>query len=336
MRVAQRAVSANTSSAFNFFVHDRWQNGVNGHGGDSGARFTWTQSTDVPSDQGFKYSLKLNTITPDTTTGTNKYQIMRHVIEQQNIVDLNFSSAQAKTFTLSFWVKSSVTGTYSASFLISGATRSYIATYTVNSADTWEKKTITIAGDTSGTWNKTNGIGININWALGVGTDFQGTAGSWTATNDLATSGSVSWIGTLGATFYITGVQLEPGTVATPFERRSYGQELALCQRYYCKTFPVTTAPAQNVISNGALGYVSQTTTASTDVGWRFPVEMRLAPSVVTTYSTNANSANWSTNTDTPTSSLFYQGSTGLTVRGSASGAAGRGYSIHVSAEAEL
>jgi hypothetical protein len=331
MRIDQRNAGVSVTPGVATYIVDRWLVGE-----DTDGAVSSQQSTDVPVGEGFTNSLITSVATADTSLSASQSLIISHRIEGYNFADFDFGTAAAKSFTLSFWVKSSVTGTYSASFLISGATRSYIATYTVNSADTWEKKTITIAGDTSGTWNKTNGIGININWALGVGTDFQGTAGSWTATNDLATSGSVSWIGTLGATFYITGVQLEPGSVATPFERRSFGQELALCQRYYCKTFPVTTAPAQNVISNGALSYVSQTTTAPTDVGWRFPVEMRLTPSVVTTYSTNANSANWSTNTDTPTASLFYEGSTGLAVRASASGAVGRGYSIHVSAEAEL
>lgn len=136
-------------------------------------------------------------------------------------------------------------------------------------------------------------------------------------------------------TVLLTSVQLENGTVATQYEDRTFGTELALCQRYFCKTFPLATAPAQNAGPNGAIGFVSQAAVLSSAL-WRFPVEMRTDPSTVTTFSTNAANGNWSTNVDTPTASVVHAGSTGIEIRASTPSAAGRGYTIHATASAEL
>ncbi len=154
-------------------------------------------------------------------------------VEGLNVADLAWGTANAATVTLSFWVRSSLTGTFGGSLKNSAGDRSYPFSYTISAANTWEKKSITIAGDTSGTWLTTNGIGIDLNFGLGNGSTFSGTAGSWQAANLVSATGAVSVVGTNGATFYITGVQLEVGSSATPFERRLYGQELANCQRYY-------------------------------------------------------------------------------------------------------
>jgi hypothetical protein len=154
-------------------------------------------------------------------------------IEGFSISDLGWGTAAAKTVTLSFWVQSSLAGLHSGALVNGSFNRSYPYGFTIGAVNTWEYKTITIPGDTTGTWNATNGIGIGVTFNLGCGSDFLGTANAWAAANKSGVTGAISVVGTSGATFYITGVQLEPGTVATPFERRSYGQELALCQRYY-------------------------------------------------------------------------------------------------------
>jgi len=159
------------------------------------------------------------------------------VIEGFNVADLGWGTASAQAVSLSFWVRSSLTGSFGGAFKNLGDTRNYPFTYTISVANTWEQKTITVAGDTSGTWLTNNSAGINIRFSLGCGTTYSGTAGAWTGTNVWQPTGSTSVVGTSGATFYITGVQLEKGSVATPFEFRSIGQELALCQRYYEKGF---------------------------------------------------------------------------------------------------
>jgi hypothetical protein len=153
-------------------------------------------------------------------------------IEGFNFADLAWGTASAYTVTLSFWVRSSLTGTFGGSLRNSGNTRSYPFTYTISAANTWEQKSITIAGDTSGTWLATNGLGVTVTFGLGVGSTFSGTAGSWAGTNYNSATGATSVVSTNGATFYITGVQLERGSNATSFEFRDYGRELAMCQRY--------------------------------------------------------------------------------------------------------
>ena len=155
-------------------------------------------------------------------------------IEGFNTADLGWGTANAKTVTLSFQVYSSLTGTFGGSLQNSAQNRSYPFTFTVSSANIWTSISVTIAGDTTGTWiGATNGIGIQLNFGLGVGSTYSGTAGAWSGANYFAPTGATSVVGTSGATFYITGVQLEVGSSATGFEYRQYGQELALCQRYY-------------------------------------------------------------------------------------------------------
>jgi hypothetical protein len=158
---------------------------------------------------------------------------LEHRIEGFNTADLNWGTANAQTVTLSFWVRSSITGTNSGVLQNADFTRTYPFTYTVASANTWEYKTITIVGDTTGTWNTTNSTGIGIRFNLGTGSNESKTAGAWASGGGVAATGSVSIVGTSGATFYITGVQLEKGSTATSFDYRPYGTELVLCQRYF-------------------------------------------------------------------------------------------------------
>jgi hypothetical protein len=167
------------------------------------------------------------------TVGASDIFAIQQRIEGYNVADLNWGTANAKTVTLSFWVRSSLTGTFGGALKNSDSSRSYPFSYTISVANTWEQKSITIAGDTSGTWLTTNGIGLNVIFSIGSGSTFSGTAGAWAGANYTSATGATSVVGTNGATFYITGVQLEVGSTATSFDYRPYGTELALCQRYY-------------------------------------------------------------------------------------------------------
>ena len=160
------------------------------------------------------------------------YFVFTQIIEGYNFADLAWGTASASTVTLSFWVRSSLTGTFGGA-LYNTSPRSYPFSYTISSANTWEQKTITILGDTSGTYSKTNTAAVQVLFGLGNGSTVSGTAGSWSGSTYFSTTGATSVVGTSGATFYITGVQLEKGSTATSFDYRPYGTELALCQRYF-------------------------------------------------------------------------------------------------------
>ena len=229
MRIDQRNAGASVTPTANpTYLVDRWFFGL-----QQASKMSFQQSSTAPA--GFNNSLLATSLSAYTPLSSD-YHYLGQRVEGYNVADLGWGTADAKTITLSFWVRSSVTGTLSGSLSNSGATRSYPFTYTISSANTWEQKYVTIAGDTAGTWDKTNGRGIVISFSLGSGSTYLGTADAWAGAYYTGATGSIQPIATSGATFYITGVQLEEGSVATPFEHRQYGQELALCQRY-CQNF---------------------------------------------------------------------------------------------------
>jgi hypothetical protein len=209
------------------YEFDRWARQVYQNG-----KLTLQQVTDAPS--GFSYSIKATTASAITASGSDYYMI-RQPIEGFNSAHLAYGTSSARTTTLSFWVKSTLTGQWSGSIKNATGNRAYTFPYYINSPSTWEYKTVIIPGDTSGTWiGSTNGIGLAVMYDLGTArSDLHGTLNSWTATNSYASSTGVKLVQNAGATWQITGVQLEVGKVATPFEHRSYGEELALTQRYY-------------------------------------------------------------------------------------------------------
>jgi hypothetical protein len=229
MRIDQRnaGVSVTNIAGGNYSV-DRW-----GMFATQTSKFTAQQNAgSVAPPAGFPNYVGITSSSAYTLLSTDQF-VLYQAIEGLNVSDLAWGSANARTITLSFWARSSLTGTFSGGLYNSAANRSYPFTYTISSANTWEQKFITVAGDTTGTWLVDNGVGIVVAFSLGTGANFQSTANTWAAGNFKNVSGAVNIVSTNGATFYITGVQIEAGTAATPFERRQFGQELALCQRYY-------------------------------------------------------------------------------------------------------
>jgi hypothetical protein len=220
--------NAGASGTASAYTVDRWY-----YNASQASKGTWQQNAGaVTPPAGYKNYLGFTSSSAYSVL-TGDYFGLYQSIEGFNVADLGWGAAGASTVTLSFWVRSSLTGTFGGVIANSGFSRSYPFTYTISSADTWEQKSVTIAGDTSGTWLTTNGIGITANFGLGVGTTYSGTAGAWASANYSSATGAVSVVGTSGATFYITGVQLEKGSTATSFDYRPYGTELVLCQRYY-------------------------------------------------------------------------------------------------------
>ena len=228
MRIAQRATSVASAGGAGgvYSTVDRFGLYLN-----STAVVSEAQVTDAPT--GFTNSVKYTVTTADTSVAASDYILPLHRIEGNNIADLAWGTVNAKTVTLSFWVKSSKTGIYYAGFRNGSFNRSYAAPYTINASNTWEYKTITVPGETTGTWLTDNSEGLGVFWWLMGGSDFNASSiSTWVSVNTTKFSNQVNWADTVGATFQITGVQLEKGSAATAFENRQYGTELALCQRY--------------------------------------------------------------------------------------------------------
>jgi hypothetical protein len=329
MRIAQRGTGAFTTTGD--YPVDRFlvANATDG-------AFSAQQDSSAPT--GFVNSVKVTTTTADATLTTTQNIQFTHRIEGTNIADLGWGTANAKIVTLSFWVRSSLIGTFGGALRNSASDRSYPFTYNISVADTWEQKTVTIVGDTTGTWLTTTGIGINVFFGLGAGPDRSGTAGAWNSNNNVSATGAVSVIGTLNATWYITGVQLEVGSVATPFERRDYGRELIMCQRYYEKSYAVDTAVGTGLAA-GIVGFNTPLTgTGDIPANISFKVTKRANPTL-TVYNavSGASGAAYRTSDAASISvtGINYVGTNGGAVFTLASGSANN-YLIHWTAAIEL
>jgi hypothetical protein len=272
--------SVTASSAGNFSL-DRWQLYSSTTG-----KFTVQQNAaSVTPPVGFTNYAGCTSTSAYSITSTDQ-MLFQQKIEGYNIADLGWGTANAKTVTLSFWVRSSLTGTFGGSLQNNAQNRCFPFSYTISAANTWEYKTITIPGDTTGTWLTTNGLGISVAFSLGTGATYSGTANAWTGTSFITSvTGAVSVVGTSGATFYITGVQLERNTTATPFEWLPFSTEMALCQRYYIQSYPYGTVAGTNLGSSGA-GILGGVNYGATSFGYTmmgpfsFPVTMRTNASV--------------------------------------------------------
>ena len=291
MTISQRNGTSSvtiTDTGANTYTLDRWY-----AYGNNASKFSVQQDAGaVTPPAGFTDYLGVTSLAATTVNAGDQYIIGQN-IEGFNVADLGWGTANAKTVTLSFWVRSSLTGTFGGALRNSADNRSYPFTYTISAANTWEQKSITIAGDTSGTWLVTNGVGIKLFLGLGVGSTYNGTAGAWSSSLFTSATGATNVVSTNGATFYITGVQLEVGTQATSFEYRQLTTELQLCQRYYQKSFPISTAPAQNIGGTGAVYSQSPAASGCAPAWVNFATVMRTTPATITTFNPSAANANW-------------------------------------------
>jgi hypothetical protein len=267
MVIDQRNNGAASANTINGYFIDRWmvlQTATNGK------IIAQQNAGSVTPPTGFTNYLGITSQSAYSITSSDNFSILQQ-IEGFNVADLGWGPANAQTVTLSFWVRSSLTGTFGGAFSNAGVTRSYPFSYTISAANTWELKSVTVAGDTSGTWATNNTCGIRVWFGLGAGSTYSGTAGAWAAADFRSATGATSVVGTNGATFFITGVQLEKGSTATSFDYRPYGTELSLCQRYYYRTFPGVAN-----VQLGTGGWVVNTSVAA--ITGSFPVTLRVTP----------------------------------------------------------
>lgn len=272
MRISQRGSGAATLTET--YPVDRFEQAFSTDGAVSFQK----ETTDVPA--GFNFSIKGTVTTADGTVGSTQGWTIDQKIEGYNAADLLFGTANAKSVTVSFWVKSSVAGVYCVTLRNGADDRAFVSEYTISSADTWEYKTITVAGDTSGTWDKGNSTGLDVIFCLSGGSSKQRAAGSWGTFAD-CTSNQTQILETLNANWLLTGVQVEAGTNATAFEFTDFATELIKCERYFQKTYQYSDNPGTATASGS---YVSRDGTASS-VSRYYPVQlhtrMRATPTVI-------------------------------------------------------
>jgi hypothetical protein len=225
------------------------------------SKFSIQQNTSVVPNSSFTNSLLITSLSAYTTTGAGDYFGFGQFIEGYNISDLAWGTSSASPVTISFWVRSSLTGTFALSLEAQTYTPSYVTTYTINVANTWEQKVLVITPPTSGSFNSTNGCGIRVWWDLGSGTNYNTTVNTWAAGDKIRVSSSINFLGTNGATLYLTGVQFEKGSIATPFEYRPFPIELQMCQRYFETSYDSGTAVGTATIAKSC--HIRSTATTS-------------------------------------------------------------------------
>ena len=274
MVIDQRNAGASVTPTNGAYTLDRWAAFVS-----QASKITVQQNAgSVTPPAGYTNYLGVTVgASSNVTVGVADYFFINQTIEAFNTADLGWGAAGASTITFSFWVRSSLTGTFGGAIYNGAGNRSYPFTYTISAANTWEQKTVTVAGDTTGTWGTANGAGINIDFSIGAGVNRVGTAGAWAAGNFYSATGATNLISTNSATFYITGVQLEKGSTATSFDYRPYVTELQLCQRY-CLVDDNDGGSGPGAYRHFATGYAGSTTSAGQ--ARQLPVSMRAAPSI--------------------------------------------------------
>jgi len=273
MVIDQRNAGASVTPTNGQYTLDRWYTGV----GQTSKLTIQQNAAAVTPPTGFTNYLGITSSSAYSVTSTDFFYVQQSV-EGFNIADLGWGTASAQTVTLSFWVRSSLTGTFSGTLRNYAGNRSYPFTYTISAANTWEYETVTIAGDTSGTWSTNNSGGVDVGFSVGAGSSRSGTAGAWAGAAYYAATGAVSVVGTNGATFYITGVQLEKGSTATAFDYRPY--ELQLCQRYFTTSYEPGTAIG-TVTTTGQIGRYTDAAGNYCSIQIFYPVRMRVAPTIV-------------------------------------------------------
>ena len=281
MEINQRGTAA--VDADQKFPSDRFKTAEAG-----GGNMTAQVVADAPAS--FRNSIKVIASTADDCSqAADEYRIM-HRIEGNNVVDLYYGASGAKTTTLSFWVKSSLTGAFPVGLENSASNRTHVKQYTISQADTWEKKSVTFVGDETGTWLITNGTGLTVNFVLGAGSNYTGTIDSWQGSRLYRGSSSVQFMATVNATWFVTGIQLEVGSTATDFEYKSNGEELALCQRYF-----------ERIVVNSASIFLVSCNRTDSDfrVNWDFKVEKRAIPTAAL-----GSGSSWGSGTPTITASI--------------------------------
>jgi hypothetical protein len=282
MMIDQRnAGAAVTQTAANIYSLDRWQSY-----GSQASKMTLQQSSTAPA--GFSNSILVTSSSAYSVLSSDIFMLRQH-IEGFNLADFGWGTSAAVTATLSFWVRSSLTGTFGGAFYSAGGTLTYPFNFTISAANTWEQKTITVTGPTTGGATLGNTGAVQVIFGLGAGSANSAAPNSWAASGAYTATGATSVVGTNGATFYITGVQIEKGSTATSFDYRPYGTELALCQRYYQKYTNVLMVSGYNA-TNGTLF-----------ASWIFPVPLRTTPTMVLANFTNVNSNSATANNSSPT-----------------------------------
>ncbi len=274
MVIDQRKAGAETNPAVSEYTVDRWT-----YYGSAASKFKFQQNQgSVTPPAGFKNYAGLTSLGAYSIAATDQF-LFRQNIEGYNVADLAWGTANAKPVVLSFWVRSSLTGTFGGALQNSDSTRNYPFTYVINAANTWEQKTVYVNGSTDGTWVTDNGKGLLVTFSVGTGSTYSATAGAWSSTQFVTSAtGAVSVAGTSGATWYITGVQLEQNYQPTPFEQRPYGVELQLCQRYYTRLVTTNTTRAAYVGQGQARNGTAFVLYGAVPL----PVPMRISPALAT------------------------------------------------------